>query len=141
MYKYFIKPVFFLFSPETIHHFVFKTLKIVFAIPGVKAIMLAVCAVNDPKLKRTLFGITFENPVGLAAGFDKDAKLFDELYCLGFGFVEIGTVTPKGQPGNDQPRMLRLLEDEALINRMGFNNEGVEAAVTRLKKRNSKVII
>jgi dihydroorotate dehydrogenase len=141
MYKYFIKPIFFLFSPETIHHFVFKTLKIFFFIPGVKQIAKAFYVVEDKKLERNLFGLRFPNPVGLAAGFDKDAKLFDELACLGFGFVEIGTVTPKAQPGNDKPRMFRLPEDEALINRMGFNNEGAGAAVERLKKRKSNLII
>jgi len=141
MYKLFLKPIFFLFQPETIHHFVFRTLKIVFSIPGMAIITRKFYVVKDEKLKRNLFGLTFENPVGLAAGFDKDAKLFDELSNLGFGFIEIGTLTPKAQPGNDKPRMFRLLEDEALINRMGFNNEGVEAAVKRLRKRKSKIII
>ncbi|MBI2268892.1 MAG: quinone-dependent dihydroorotate dehydrogenase [Bacteroidetes bacterium] len=141
MYKYLIKPIFFLFAPETIHHLVFKILKITFVIPGVKQIIRAFHVVNDEKLKRNLFGLTFSNPVGLAAGFDKDAKLFDELSCFGFGFIEIGTVTPKAQPGNDKPRMFRLTEDEALINRMGFNNEGAAAAATRLKDREANVII
>jgi len=141
MYKYFIKPVFFLFSPEKIHHIVFKTLKISFLIPGIKQLVRACYNVNDKRLERKLFGLTFANPVGLAAGFDKNAMLFDELSSFGFGFIEIGTVTPKGQPGNDKPRMFRLLEDEALINRMGFNNEGVDAAVERLKKRKTKIII
>lgn len=96
---------------------------------------------KDKKLERTLFGITFKNPVGLAAGFDKDARLIDELACFGFGFIEIGTLTPKAQPGNDQPRLFRLPADQALINRMGFNNGGVEAAVARLKARKSNVIV
>jgi len=98
-----------------------------------------------PKVKANavkLFGLTFPNRIGLAAGFDKDGKLFDELANYGFGFIELGTVTPKAQPGNPQPRLFRLPEDEALINRMGFNNEGVEALITRLRKRkNHKVII
>lgn len=97
--------------------------------------------VHDKRLERTVFGIHFQNPVGLAAGFDKDARLFDELGCLGFGHIEIGTLTPKPQPGNPKPRMFRLKADGALINRMGFNNEGVNEAVKRLKKRKSKVII
>lgn len=141
MYKLFIKPILFLFQPETIHHLVFKILKIVFKIPGVKQITKFFYVVNDKRLERKLFGLTFSNPVGLAAGFDKDAKLYNELSNFGFSFIEIGTLTPKAQPGNDKPRMFRLPQDEALINRMGFNNEGVEAAVTRLKKRSTKVII
>jgi len=101
----------------------------------------SIYVVNDKRLERKLFGLTFPNPVGLAAGFDKDAKLFDELSHFGFSFIEIGTLTPKAQPGNEKPRMFRLPEDEALINRMGFNNEGVDAAVKRLKHRSAKVII
>lgn len=141
MYKLIIKPIFFLFQPETIHHIVFKTLKLINAIPGVATITKACYLVNDKKLERKLFGLTFPNPVGLAAGFDKDAKLYEELGNYGFGFIEIGTLTPKAQPGNEQPRMFRLPEDEALINRMGFNNGGVEAAVERLKNRKTNLII
>lgn len=96
---------------------------------------------NDKRLERRVFGLTFPNPVGLAAGFDKDAKLFDELADFGFGCIEIGTLTPKAQPGNDKPRMFRLPADKGLINRMGFNNEGSKAAVERLKRRKTKVII
>jgi len=96
---------------------------------------------KDKKLERQLFGVRFTNPVGLAAGFDKDARLIDELASLGFGFIEIGTVTPRPQPGNDKPRLFRLPEDSAIINRMGFNNEGVRAAVQRLKNRKSSVIV
>ncbi len=98
-------------------------------------------AVEDKRLERTVFGITFPNPVGLAAGLDKDATLFDELGILGFGFIEIGTLTPKPQPGNEKPRMFRLRKDSALINRMGFNNQGTAAAVERLKRRKTNVII
>ena len=141
MYKVFIKPIFFLFQPETIHHIVFKTIKYFCAIPGVSSIIKSVYVVNDKRLERKLFGLTFPNPVGLAAGFDKDAKLYDELGYYGFGFIEIGTLTPKAQPGNEKPRMFRLPEDEALINRMGFNNGGVDEAVIRLKNRKSNVII
>jgi dihydroorotate dehydrogenase len=141
MYKRIIKPTLFLFQPETIHHLVFKTIKLICKVPGIPALIKSVYVVNDKRLERKLFGLTFPNPVGLAAGFDKDAKLFDELGYYGFGFIEIGTLTPKAQPGNEQPRMFRLPEDEALINRMGFNNGGVDEAVERLRKRKTKIII
>ena len=141
MYKSIIKPLFFLFEPENIHHLVFKTIKFLCAIPGVPSIIKSIYSVNDKRLERKLFGLTFPNPVGLAAGFDKDAKLYDELGYYGFGFIEIGTLTPKAQPGNDKPRMFRLPEDEGLINRMGFNNGGAEAAAARLKNRKSNIII
>lgn len=141
MYKLFIRPVFFLFDPEKIHHFVFRALKFFCQIPFVKKLLPLFFVHTSALLERELFGLRFKNPVGLAAGFDKDAKLIDELACLGFGFIEIGTLTPKAQPGNDKPRLFRLPEDQALINRMGFNNEGVLAAVAQLKKRKSKIII
>ena len=141
MYKQIIKPIFFLFPPETIHHIVFKLIKFFCRIPGIPALLKGCYVVSDKRLERKLFGITFPNPVGLAAGFDKDAKLFDELGYFGFGFIEIGTLTPKGQPGNDKPRMFRLPQDEALINRMGFNNGGASEAVERLKKRKTSIII
>lgn len=141
MYKTIIKPIFFLFEPETIHHIVFKIIKFFSAIPGISQLTRNFYVVSDKRLECNLFGLTFPNPVGLAAGFDKDAKLFDELGNYGFGFIEIGTLTPKAQPGNEKPRMFRLPEDEALINRMGFNNGGVDAAVERLKTRKTKIII
>lgn len=141
MYKLLIRPFLFLFAPESIHHFTFRFIKIAFAIPFVKAIVSFFHRTDNSTPEREVFGIKFPNPVGLAAGFDKDAKLFDELAAFGFGFVEIGTLTPKPQPGNDKPRLFRLPEDSGLINRMGFNNEGVDAAVERLKKRKSSIII
>ena len=141
MYKCFLKPSLFKLSPEEAHHFVSGLLKTIFKIPGKKSLFEAIYKVQDESLKTKLFGIEFPNPVGLAAGFDKDAKLFDELSAFGFGFVEVGTVTPKAQDGNPKPRLFRLPEDEALINRMGFNNEGVEAMVERLKKRRTNIII
>lgn len=98
-------------------------------------------AFEDPKLEKELFGIRFKNPIGLAAGFDKNAQLIDELSAFGFGFIEIGTLTPKAQPGNDKPRLFRLPQDGAIINRMGFNNEGVLASVDRLKRRKSNVVV
>lgn len=141
MYKLLLKPVFFLFDPEKIHHFVFAAIKFFFRIPGVAPVCRAFYQVKDPRLEVKLFGLNFPNPVGLAAGFDKDAKLYDELGGLGFGFVEIGTVTPKAQPGNDKPRMFRLPKDSGLINRMGFNNQGAAAAAERLKKRKTQIVI
>lgn len=141
MYKSILKPLLFKMDPETAHHFTFNFLKIAFKIPLVKPIVRSIYKVNDPKLGVKLWGLNFPNRVGLAAGFDKDAKLFEELSCLGFGFIEIGTLTPVPQPGNPQPRMFRLPDDLGLINRMGFNNQGVEAAVERLKGRDPNIII
>lgn len=141
MYKTFLKPLFFLFPPETIHHIVFKLIKFFCKIPGVPALIKSTYIINDKRLERKLFGLTFPNPIGLAAGFDKDARLFDELGYFGFGFIEIGTLTPKPQPGNEKPRMFRLPEDEALINRMGFNNGGALAAVERLEKRKTSILV
>jgi dihydroorotate dehydrogenase len=140
MYRFLIRPLFFLFDAEQIHHFVFRLLSLLGKL-GFRPLFRLLFQYKHPKLQRNLFGLTFPNPVGLAAGFDKDAKLVDELSCLGFGFIEIGTLTPKSQPGNDKPRLFRLPQDKALINRMGFNNEGVDAAVNKLKKRNSRVIV
>src|ERR1039457_1583240 len=125
MYKYFIKPFLFSFNPETAHRLVFSILSFVNKIPGIPSIIKSIYGIKDKRLERTVFGITFPNPVGLGAGFDKDAKYIDELSNLGFGFIEVGTVTPLAQDGNEQPRCFRLPEDEALINRMGFNNEGM----------------
>ena len=140
MYRYLIKPILFLGDPEWIHYFVFSLIRWVHKIPGVPFLIRNYYQINHPQLKREVFGITFKNPVGLAAGFDKDAKLFKELSNFGFGFIEIGTLTPKAQDGNPKKRLFRLPEDEGLINRMGFNNEGVKAAVTRIKN-NKNVLI
>lgn len=140
IYKILVKPILFLFNPEFIHHLIFSIIKLVSYIPF-KTAWNKIYRINDEKLKRELFGLTFDNPVGLAAGFDKDAKLFDELATFGFGFIEIGTLTPLAQDGNPKPRLFRLSKDHSLINRMGFNNGGVEDAVKRLKKRKTKIII
>ncbi|MDG2492560.1 MAG: quinone-dependent dihydroorotate dehydrogenase [Flavobacteriaceae bacterium] len=140
MYHSIIKPILFFFDPETIHHFSFAMIRWFSKIPGISFLIRKIYNVEHPKLERTVFGLTFKNPVGLAAGFDKDAKLYKELSNFGFGFIEIGTLTPKGQPGNPKKRLFRLIADEAIINRMGFNNEGVDAAVERLKK-NSNILI
>lgn len=134
MYKLLIRPVLFLFDPEKVHHFTFSMIRFLCKIPFVSSLFRGVYQVKDNKLKRELFGLTFPNPVGLAAGFDKDAKLYNELSNFGFGFVEIGTLTQKPQAGNPKKRLFRLREDSAIINRMGFNNGGVEEAVERLKK-------
>lgn len=136
-----IKRFFFLFDPEKIHHFTFKGIKFILKIPGMKFIWKKRFVVENKQLERELFGIRFKNPVGLAAGFDKNGLLFNELEYCGFGFIEVGTVTPKPQEGNPKKRLFRLVEDEAIINRMGFNNEGVKALVQQLKKRNTQIII
>ena len=140
MYKLF-RPILFLFNPEFIHHISFKVIKIGALVPLKMWTWRFLFKVSHPKLEREVFGLKFENPVGLAAGFDKDAKLFDELASFGFGFVEIGTVTPLPQDGNPKPRLFRLKEDNALINRMGFNNDGIEGAVARLRRKKSNIII
>lgn len=141
MYKTFIRPVLFLFDPERIHYLIINVLSLLFKIPGIKAAVEKCFTISDHKLKKEVFGIRFPNPVGLAAGFDKDAKMLDELAAFGFGFIEIGTLTPKPQQGNPTPRLFRLPKDKALINRMGFNNAGVIDAVDRLKNRKSGMII
>ncbi len=136
MYKSLIRPFLFKFDPEEVHHFTFSFLKNF----GFLAKLFLPKPIEDKRLEREVFGLKFKNPVGLAAGFDKDAKLFSELSDLGFGFIEIGTLTPRPQPGNDKKRLFRLKEDSAIINRMGFNNGGVDEAVERLKK-NKNVLI
>ena len=141
MYKTLIRSLFFLFDPEKIHHFTFSLIKFLSVIPGVPAILRSQFQITDKKLERNLFGLTFKNPVGLAAGFDKNAVLFNELGNFGFGFIEIGTVTPKAQEGNPKKRLFRLKEDNGLINRMGFNNNGIEAAIKHLKKNKGNVLI
>lgn len=141
MYKVLLRPLFFLFDPEKIHHFTFSLIKTSSKIPGIPALFRNLYAVEDKKLERNILGLTFKNPVGLAAGFDKNAVLYNELSNFGFGFIEIGTVTPKGQVGNPKKRLFRLQEDKGIINRMGFNNEGLEAAISQLKKNKGKLII
>ena len=141
MYKSLIRPYLFQKDAEEAHYFVFSLVKKLFKIPGAAAISRALFSIEDKRLERELMGLKFKNPVGLAAGFDKNAVLYNELADLGFGFVEIGTVTPKGQPGNPKKRLFRLLDDEGIINRMGFNNEGLDAAIGQLKKNKGKVLI
>ena len=140
MYLIFRK-LLFLFNPEKIHHFSFIIIKLICSVPIIRSILKLYFSHNNKQLNRNVFGINFPNPVGLAAGFDKDAKLIDHLECFGFGFVEIGTVTPLPQKGNDKPRLFRLISDSGIINRMGFNNSGIDEVVLRLSKRKSKIII
>jgi len=141
MYKLLIRPIFFAFDPEKIHHFTFSLIKFLSKIPFAPSIIRGMYQVNDARLEREVFGLKFKNPVGLAAGFDKEAKLYNELANFGFGFIEIGTITPKGQPGNPKKRLFRLKADQGIINRMGFNNQGLESAIKNLRKRNTKLII
>ena len=142
MYKL-IKPIFFSMAPEKAHHTVTNGLKNFTKIWGSKSILKSLYSIEDPRLEREVFGLKFKNPVGLAAGFDKNAEYIEDMANFGFGFIEIGTVTPKPQPGNDKPRMFRLVNDEALINRMGFNNQGADVAAGRLShlKNTQGVII
>lgn len=140
MYKI-IRWFLFKLNPESAHHFTFNSLAFLFKIPGIRGICRSLFVIEDPKLGIDIFGLHFKNRVGLAAGFDKDARLYNELSNFGFGFIEIGTVTPIAQPGNEKPRMFRLPKDSALLNRMGFNNSGAAAAAQRLTSDKAKVII
>lgn len=135
MYKLIIKPFLFLLSPESAHHFTVKAFSFFLAIPLLGTLLRNFFTIKDKRLERNFLGLHFPNPVGLAAGFDKDGKYLHSMSALGFGFIEVGTVTPKGQEGNPQPRLFRLPEDEGLINRMGFNNDGVALLVERLKEK------
>ncbi len=141
MYKLIIRPILFLFDPEKVHYFIFSLIRLLSKIPLFSYFFRGLYQINNKKLERTIFGLTFKNPVGLAAGFDKNAVLYNELSNFGFGFIEIGTVTPKGQTGNPKKRLFRLKDDQGIINRMGFNNEGLTTAINQLKKNKGKVII
>lgn len=137
MYKRLLRPFLFNLDPEKAHHLTFFGLK---NFLGMARTVLPT-PVYDTRLEREVFGLKFKNPVGLAAGLDKNAAIFNELSHLGFGFIEIGTVTPKPQPGNPQPRLFRLIEDGGIINRMGFNNDGLQQIIENLKKKKTNVII
>ncbi|MFM7769486.1 MAG: quinone-dependent dihydroorotate dehydrogenase, partial [Bacteroidota bacterium] len=139
MYKLIIKPFMFMFSPERAHYLAMGMLVFISKIPGVAFFMKKL--IPSHTSGKIIAGVNFPNGVGLAAGFDKDARWVDQLALLGFGHIEVGTLTPKAQPGNEKPRLFRLKKDEALINRMGFNNGGVDAAAERLRKRKSKIIV
>ncbi len=140
MYKLFIRPILFLINPEKVHHLIIKVIKYCFQYAIFSKIIERFYLIRDERLKRDLCGLTFDNPVGLAAGFDKNAEFYNEFASFGFGCIEIGTVTLKAQPGNPKPRSFRLKKDQALINRMGFNNNGVEEAKRQLEKSH-KIII
>lgn len=136
LYEKIAKPVLFRMDPEKAHHLVIDGLYAAGRVPGMTGLMHAIWGVREsPELAVELFGLRFPHPVGLAAGLDKNGKAVDGFSSIGFGFMEVGTVTPKGQPGNEQPRLFRLPPDEALINRMGFNNDGAEAMAERLARR------
>lgn len=141
MYKFFLKPLLFLLNPEKAHHVALFLLGMALKVPFSSTLFRKLYGSKEKSLKRTLWGLEFPNPVGLAAGFDKDGRYFGLMEALGFGFIEIGTVTPLPQAGNPQPRLFRLPGDKALINRMGFNNEGVDALAERLKKRKKSSLI
>jgi len=133
MYKKLLKPILFCIDPERVHKITFFFINLIFKIPLLSALISKIYSLNNPILETEVFGIKFPNPIGLAAGFDKNAKLYNEFSNFGFGFIEIGTVTPLPQEGNPKKRLFRLVSDEAIINRMGFNNIGVEEVVKRLK--------
>lgn len=141
MYKRIVRPILFLFSPESIHGFAAGGLRFIGRLPGGRALVRALFGYKDTSLEREVFGLHFPNPIGLAAGFDKNADCYADIASLGFGFVEVGTVTPLPQSGNPKPRLFRLKADNALINRMGFNNEGVENMIENLRKRKSNAVV
>ncbi|MEL6122332.1 MAG: quinone-dependent dihydroorotate dehydrogenase [Bacteroidota bacterium] len=140
MYK-FLKPVLFAMPAERAHHVTTALFGFLTQVPIVSGLIKRIFAYNDPSLVREFWGLRFSNPVGLAAGFDKDGKYIRAMSTLGFGFIELGTVTPRPQPGNPKPRLFRLPKDRALINRLGFNNQGVDLLVKRLKSFDKKELI
>ena len=141
MYKLLLKPILFLFSPETAHVMILGMLKVLRYIPFSGAIFRLFYSYKDKRLERELFGIRFPNPVGLAAGLDKNGEVYNEMANMGFGFIEIGSLTPQPQSGNPKPRCFRLVKDRAIINRMGINNKGSSHALKQLSSRKSRVII
>ncbi len=136
-----LRSILFRFNPEKVHYFTIGLLKIILTIPGFKWFFKKIYSVDDERLQTQVAGLNFKNPVGLAAGFDKNAEIFNEMYYCGFGFIEIGTVTPVRQSGNDKPRLFRIQDDSGIINRMGFNNDGVEIAIKNLKTKNVDLVI
>jgi dihydroorotate dehydrogenase len=141
MFQYVLRPILFLFPPETAHHITAFLIRLLFAIPGLKGLMIKFYEISDPRLEVMKRGLRFKNPVGLAAGFDKDALLYKNFRSFGFGFIEVGTVTPIAQDGNPKPRLFRLPKDRVLINRMGFNNRGVQAMAAQLLDRPKDLIV
>lgn len=141
MYKLLVLPTLFRFDAESVHHFVCNILKFFYNLPFGRFVLKSLYTYEHPSLVREVAGLRFLNPVGLAAGFDKNGEMVDEMASLGFGFVEIGTVTPRPQPGNDKPRLFRVKKDLGLINRMGFNNKGAGVAAGRLRYRKSSILV
>jgi dihydroorotate dehydrogenase len=141
MYKHLLKPILFRFNPETAHNMTFSMLSFLRHVPFARSIIRAIYHRDSPALEKEVFGITFPNPVGLAGGLDKNGEYYNDLANFGFGFVEIGSLTPRPQDGNPKPRCWRVPADKALINRFGINNKGVKYAVENLKKHHPEVII
>jgi len=141
MYQKIIRPILFLLSPEKIHSLVVALIKVGFGIPGIRWITKQITTVEHPSLHRNILGLEFKSPVGFAAGFDKNAEVYQDFDAFGFSFIEVGTVTPKPQKGNPKPRSFRLKADKALINRMGFNNKGVFYAQKKLQNRKRDIIV
>ena len=141
MYKHFLKPILFRFNPETAHNMIMSSLTLLRHIPFGRAILRSTCSKETPSLEKEVFGITFPNPVGLAGGLDKNGEHYNDLANCGFGFVEIGSLTPKPQDGNPKPRCFRIPQDRAIINRFGINNKGVKNAVEHLKRDRPNVIV
>lgn len=141
MYKRLLLPLLFFFDAEQVHYWVCDLLRFAYRLPLVPGLLKKLYVFEHPSLVQEVAGLRFKNPVGLAAGFDKNAEMVDELAALGFGFVEIGTVTPRPQPGNDRPRLFRLKADKGLINRMGFNNKGANVAAAKLRYRKSDIMV
>ena len=141
MYRHIIKPILFSLTIEQAHHGVMLLLRIIGVIPGGRWLLRKCCAVKHPALEREVFGIRFPNPVGLAAGFDRNGEALREIAALGFGFIEIGTVTPRPQSGNPRPRVFRLPKDNAIINRIGLANRGLEATIRQLRRPHDGVIV
>lgn len=141
MYRNLIRPLLFLLPPESIHRLLVLFLRFIFKVPGVHGLCKRIYHVDHKVLKTDFLGMRFDNPVGLAAGFDKNAEVYREFYAFGFSFIEVGTVTPLDQPGNTRPRSFRIPKDRGLINRMGFNNHGAEAAARKLSHTRPKGLI
>lgn len=141
MYKHILKPILFRFNPETAHNILFSLLSFLRYIPFAQSVIRAIYQKDSPSLEKEVFGITFPNPVGLAGGLDKNGEYYNDMANFGFGFVEIGSLTPKPQDGNPKPRCWRVPGDKALINRFGINNKGVKNAVEHLKKVRPEVIV
>lgn len=141
MYRLFIRPLLFLLPPETIHKLLIRFLRLCFIVPGLKPLLHRAYHIRHKALETEFLGMKFTNPVGLAAGFDKNAEIFREFHTFGFSFIEVGTVTPIGQPGNPKPRSFRIPKDRGLINRMGFNNHGADAAARKLAQKRPKELV